>query len=417
MHILMLTQFYLPFVGGEELVVQHMSEELVRRGHDVAIATLGHGDAAEYETCRGVRIYRVAGSVQRLPALFADTGRRFVPPLPDPELTWKLNRVLARERPDVVHAHNWMVYSFLPLKVKTKARLVLSLHDYSLVCPRKDYMHAGAPCTGPGASKCLSCGAQHYGLVKGLATVTAHRAMRPIEAQLVDMFLPISRAVAEASGLPGSDLPFQILPEFVTDEVSEPTIDSAPWLAQLPDGPFLLYVGAFRRLKGIEVLLRAHAELVNAPKLVVIGYTCPEPAGPIHFPPPVAVLSDWPNEAVMLAWQRCQIGIVPSLWAEPFGIVALEAMACARPVIASRVGGLTDIVVDGETGYLVPPGDVTALRQAIERLQSDPALRVAMGNAGRRRVKQFQSREVVTRLESIYQRLVGAGHDGNGAPR
>jgi glycosyltransferase involved in cell wall biosynthesis len=408
MKVLMLTQFYLPFLGGEELLVQNLSRELVARGHDVAVVTLEHPAAPAFEVDRGVRIYRLRGTVQRLPFLYSDTGRRFAPPFPDPELTLALKDVVARERPEVVHAHNWLVHSFLPLKAWSGARLVLSLHDYSLQCARKDLMYREAPCAGPGPARCLECSAAHYGLAKGLPTLLLHRAMLFAERAAVDMFLPISNAVAEASGLAGSRLPYQVMPELVADDVGAPGGDPAPWLSQLPEGDFLLFVGGLRRVKGIEVLLEAYAGLPARPPLVVVGYTCPDPAGAIEFPAGVRVLRDWPNEAVMHAWRRCLFGLVPSIWAEPFGIVALEAMAAGRPVVASRIGGLADLVADGETGLLVPHGDPAALRQAMARLLADPALRERMGRAAQGRLAQYLARSVVPRFEAVYRHVLRA---------
>jgi len=84
----------------------------------------------------------------------------------------------------------------------------------------------------------------------------------------------------------------------------------------------------------------------------------------------------------------------------------MEAMATGRPVIASHVGGMPELVVDGETGLLVPPSDSGALARAILRLLSDPALRQDMGQAGRRRVVRFQSSTIVTQIEQLYRELV-----------
>jgi glycosyltransferase involved in cell wall biosynthesis len=109
----------------------------------------------------------------------------------------------------------------------------------------------------------------------------------------------------------------------------------------------------------------------------------------------------------MQAWQRSMLGLVPSTWSDPCPTVAMEAMALGKPLIASRMGGLTDLVDDGETGLLVPPDDVDALRQAIERLLADKNLRERMGAAGKRKVSAFQSTAVVRRVEELYQRLAG----------
>ena len=72
--------------------------------------------------------------MQRAAWLYRETQRRHAPPWPDPETTWGLRRVVAQVQPEVVHAHNWLIYSFLPLKWQSRSRLVLTLHDYSLLC-------------------------------------------------------------------------------------------------------------------------------------------------------------------------------------------------------------------------------------------------------------------------------------------
>jgi glycosyltransferase involved in cell wall biosynthesis len=109
----------------------------------------------------------------------------------------------------------------------------------------------------------------------------------------------------------------------------------------------------------------------------------------------------------MQAWCRSLIALAPSIWPEPFGIVVLEAMSAGRPVIATRMGGLTDIVVDGQTGLLVPPHDPAALEQAMRMLLENPELRQQMGRAGKIRLKQFSASQVVPRIEATYRRLLG----------
>ncbi|MCP4191127.1 MAG: glycosyltransferase family 4 protein [Planctomycetaceae bacterium] len=81
-------------------------------------------------------------------------------------------------------------------------------------------------------------------------------------------------------------------------------------------------------------------------------------------------------------WSRIQVQVVPSLWAEPFGLVASEAMACGRPVLATRGGGLNESVVDGETGVLVEPGNVGELADSLLALLNAPEHCKAMGRRG-----------------------------------
>ena len=96
----------------------------------------------------------------------------------------------------------------------------------------------------------------------------------------------------------------------------------------------------------------------------------------------MVVRTDVPHGEVMAAWRHAGIGLVPSLWPEPFGLVAVEAMRSGVPVVASRIGALPGIVADGRTGILVTPASTAELRAAIRRLDDDPDLRRTMGAAG-----------------------------------
>jgi glycosyltransferase involved in cell wall biosynthesis len=404
--ILMLSQFYWPAIGGVERHVQDLSTELAARGHEVAVATLWQKGLPEFELDSGVRVYRIRGSIQRAAWLFSTAGRRYAPPIPDPETMLALRRVIARERPQIVHAHNWLVHSFLPLKNWSGARLIMSVHDHSLRCAKTTLIYHGAVCDGPGFGKCLGCAAEHYGLAKGVPTVLGNWVMGVAERRGVDRFLPVSQAVAAGNGLVGSGLPFQVVPNFITQRL-EAMEDVGHYLAQLPAQDYLLFVGALGRAKGVDVLLRAYAELPVAPPLVLIGVQTPDFQVPSGSPSQrIVLLQDWPHHAVMEAWRRCSVAIVPSIVPESFGLVAAEAMAHGRAVIAARVGALPELITDGETGLLVPPGDASALRQAIARLLADQDLRERVGQAARQRSAAFQASAVVPRFEGVYEQVL-----------
>jgi glycosyltransferase involved in cell wall biosynthesis len=102
-----------------------------------------------------------------------------------------------------------------------------------------------------------------------------------------------------------------------------------------------------------------------------------------------------PHDELQQLYARAAIVACPSR-REGFGVACLEAMAHGRPVVASAVGGLTDLVVDGETGLLVPPRDVVALRAALDRLLGDRDLRRRLGSAGRERARERFSWDAVT---------------------
>jgi glycosyltransferase involved in cell wall biosynthesis len=404
MRILMLSQFYPPVLGGEEQYARNLSVALAERGHDVSVATFQHSGLPSFEVQDGVAIHRIRGTAQRARWLFAESIRPHAPPFLDPELLLSVRRIVRQTRPDVVHAHNWLGFQYVPCKLAGGAPLVVSLHDMSLVCAKKNYMYGEAPCTGPGVRKCLGCAVEHYGGAKGAVTTLASAVMNAAERRTVDMFLPVSLATARENGLLGSGHPFQVMPNFVADDLGVPQPGYEEYLAQLPDEPFLLFVGGLRVLKGINVLLEAYAGLRNAPRLVLIGYDAGDT--PAAFPPGVVVLKHWPHAAVMHAWRRSMLGLVPSICVETFGLVVLEAMATGRPVIASRIGGLQDVVRHEETGLLVPPGDVAALRTAMQRLLEDPDLRRRFGEAGLQHIAEYRASVIVPRVEAVYRDVV-----------
>ena len=126
-----------------------------------------------------------------------------------------------------------------------------------------------------------------------------------------------------------------------------------PGWRELPGGPFILYVGAFRKVKGLETLFDAYGRLDSPPPLVLMGTF--ERDSPPDFPPEAVVLTDVPNKVVMAAWERAMFGVMPSLWPEPLGATVSEGMSRGRPVIGTRPGGHTDMLT-AETGHARAPG-------------------------------------------------------------
>ncbi len=402
MNILMVSQFYPPIMGGVERYIQDLALSLVQRGQRVSVVTLRHTGLPEFEEQDGVSVYRIRGTMQRMTVLFT-TERQHAPPFPDPEITLGLRRVLAAVRPQIVHAHDWMVRSFLPIKAQSRAKLVRTVHDCELACVQMRFMFKDRQlCGGPSARKCLACAAHHYGPVKGSVTLLFNGALRSVERKGVDAYLPISRAVAQINGLPGG----RVVPNFIPDEMPEASVAANSALVALPQEEFILQVGDLVPDKGVEVLLKAYAGLDNALPLVLIGRRLPQ--SPTDVPPGVTILDSVPHAAVMEAWRRSAFGIVASTCMDASPTVTLEAMACGRPVIGSRIGGIVDQIVDGVTGLLVPAGDVEALRQAMKCLIADAELRKRMGEAGLERIRQFRAGAVVSEIEAVYESLCAA---------
>jgi glycosyltransferase involved in cell wall biosynthesis len=170
--------------------------------------------------------------------------------------------------------------------------------------------------------------------------------------------------------------------------------------------PEVLFAGRLSPEKGVLELVEAAERM----KLVVAG------DGPLRDRVPQALGFVPPAELDRL-YARAAVVACPSR-REGFGVACLEAMAHGRPVVASGVGGLLDLVVNGETGILVEPGNVPALRRALERLLADAALRRRMGEAGRRRAaERFSWDSVTTKTLDVYARYAGkkSGLGGSGS--
>jgi glycosyltransferase involved in cell wall biosynthesis len=261
-------------------------------------------------------------------------------------------------------------------------------------------------CSGPGFAKCLSCAMTHYGAGKGAVTWASNGIMSRFQRAGVDLFLPVSTAIANTNGLFQDKRTAQktrVVPNFIPDSGGDLDEDPDQPVAGLPLEPYILQVGDLVPDKGILVLLEAYQGLRQAPPLVLIGRRTSE--SPRVLPPNVTLVESLPHLLVMRAWRRSLFGVVPSINIDASPTVTLEAMVSGKAVVGSRIGGIVDQVVDGETGLLVPAGEPDALCEALQQLIDHPDLRDRMGAAGRARVKDFQASTVVTRIEKAYQTL------------
>jgi D-inositol-3-phosphate glycosyltransferase len=184
-------------------------------------------------------------------------------------------------------------------------------------------------------------------------------------------------------------------------------------------GPLLLFVGRIQPLKGADVAVRALASLraggVDDARLVIVG----GPSGPhgdeelarmhglvsslslhsnVVFTPPQ------PHELLSTYYRAADCCLVPSR-SESFGLVALEASACGVPVVAAAVGGLTTLVEDGRSGYLVESGDVEGFAKRVADIVSDPILQADLGAGGARMARDYTWATAATRFRELYGEL------------
>jgi glycosyltransferase involved in cell wall biosynthesis len=334
--------------------------------------------------------------------------------MPDPGVIEGLRRIVKQERPDIVHARGWMLYSFVGLKAWSGAKLVVTLHDHSLYCPTMAFLYEGKVCTGPSYAKCIRCSSSQYGVGRALLLTSSLKLSSRLHHN-VDRYIAVSSAVRDASALATDRAlqPIEVVPTFIPDTVVDEAIGAGRPTFLPSEDNYILFVGREKAYKGLDVLLEAYEGLSDLAPLVVILAERDDTHK--QFPAGVTVVRNVPHAQIMAAWLHCAIGVVPSL-AEAFGQVAVEAMACGKPVVASAVGGLPDVVSDGVTGLLVPSGDANALREALRALLLDPTRREQMGAVGRQRARLFTVGTVANRIEQIYEELLSekeAPHTAN----
>ncbi len=185
--------------------------------------------------------------------------------------------------------------------------------------------------------------------------------------------------------------------------------------------PYLLFVGRISRQKGILQLLDAFALLKNPVLKLVLCASSPDtPELEVEVRAKVGNNSRiiWinemvPKDKVIQLYSNATLFVCPSVY-EPFGIINLEAMACRAPVVASRVGGIKEVVVEGETGFLVSPDQPGELAAAIDRLAADPELCSRFGANGRNRVERYFSWDAIAGQTAALYETVVAGSATSG---
>jgi D-inositol-3-phosphate glycosyltransferase len=191
--------------------------------------------------------------------------------------------------------------------------------------------------------------------------------------------------------------------------------------------PIVLFVGRVDPIKGIDTLLCTAAAFDSAGTEATILFVGGDldaggqPTGPLQavaaeaaqmgVAPRFRFVGSQPQESLPVYYGAADVVVVPSRY-ESFGLVAVEAMACGRPVVASRAGGLTFTVEDGTTGFLAPVGDFGLFADHLARILGDPGLRDRLGANAHECAQRFAWTSVAESVLHVYERL-STGHRGN----
>jgi glycosyltransferase involved in cell wall biosynthesis len=182
---------------------------------------------------------------------------------------------------------------------------------------------------------------------------------------------------------------------------------------------YILFIGRLHKVKGPSLVLNALPHVINraGPVSVYLAGTGPEHrallgmVGQNGLEADVEFLGYVSGDRKVKLIQRAAFVVMPSLY-EPFGLVALEAMACGKPVVAARVGGLPDIVRHGETGLLFESGNTAQLADCMVELLLNPELRVQYGRAARQRAESHAWPEIGKQMITVYRECIARFQQG-----
>jgi starch synthase len=279
---------------------------------------------------------------------------------------------------EVVHCHTW--YTFFAgylAKMLYETKLVTTVHSLEPLRPWKEEQL--------GSGYVVSSWMERVGIENSDRVIAVSKEMR--EDVLEHFDVEPDKVVVIHNGI---------------DLGKYRRTDDASALSQYGiEKPYVLFVGRISRQKGIMHLLDAAATIRPGVKIVLIAGTPDTKEVEEELGERVASLDNviWinrmlPREHVIQLYSHASVFACPSVY-EPFGIINLEAMACEIPVVASAVGGIPEVVVDGETGFLVPPANPDELASAINRILDSDELGRELGKAGRLRVERYFSWEAI----------------------
>lgn len=379
MKVLHLVHQYPPeFVGGVEHYTQSLAHALAHRGWEIAVFHRTYRSEQQLTTRSDDNVTTFAASDGVL-----TPTRRFLTTWRQPTLHAHWRQVLAHFQPDLVHVQHLMG---LPTSLlhELRARRIpylITLHDYWWQCANANLLtnYAETVCNGPRAYlNCTHCAIARTAspLAWGAAPVLwplmadRNRRLRPLLAHAAALLTPsefVRRWYAD-HGAPTHAL--RAAPLGVTPPALLPPATARN------DELHLLYVGGLAPNKGVHVVLEALRGVTGQVRLAIAGDASAHPAyvASLHHlaDPRVTWLGRLTRPQVWEALANADLVVVPSLWHETYCFAAHEALMAGVPVLASAMGALTDLIVDGVNGRLLPPGDASAWQRAIQEYVAAP---------------------------------------------
>ena len=322
-------------------------------------------------------------------------------------------RLIAEWKPDVAHFQNIHAYLTPSILSPLKAAgipVVWTLHDFKLLCPESHFLS--------GKRVCEECKGGHFWRCVKNRCKKGSRAASAVAAleAYIHRYLRISGQVARFIA------PSRFLKsKFVEFGWPSDQFESWPnFLIEMPgerrggDGSYGLYLGTLLPFKGVETLIRALAIAPPHPFHVLgageMRSQLEQLVTELGLEKHIRFCGFLEGEALEREIVGARYAVVPSECYENFPYAAIELMARGIPLIASAIGGIPELVHDGETGLLFPPGDPAALAKNISGLWGDPALRARLGGNASQCIRETcDSKQYFQSLMALYERVCGRG--------
>lgn len=387
MKILMLTWEYPPrIVGGIARVVHDLSQRLIKDGHEVTVITYKDGDAPEYESDKGVQVYRIENYMIR-PNNFIDWIMQM-----NFNMIAKANELIANgEKFDTIHAHDWLVaYAAKTLK-----------HSYNI--PLVSTIHA----TESGRNSGIHDEVQRYiNDTEWLLTYESSEVIvnsNYMKCELQRLFgLPFEKINVVPNGIninnfAGIERDYEFRRQYAMDNEK-----------------IILYVGRLVYEKGIQNLISAMQKILNGyhdSKLIIAGKggmldELKAQANSMGLGDKVYFTGYLNAKQVQKMYKCADVAVFPSTY-EPFGIVALEAMLAGVPTVVSDVGGLNEIIEHGVNGMKSYAGNSNSIADSVLSLLYDHKLSANISKNAKNKVKeQFNWNKIAQDTHFIYEKAI-----------
>lgn len=386
-------------LGGAEIYAQRIAQGLYRRGHEVIVITqepfkgisslfpkkkIENGiEIYSFYPLNIFSIYRSQGKALILKAMWRIIDLVFFP------TASMVLHIIKKEKPQIIHLV--VIYGFSPpfllfLLKKTPFPTVASLHNYSLFCLRCDYLK-------PGLKECRKKNFFCRLFIKISARLTQnfpHYVISPSNFCLT---------LHRENGLFVNSCSV-ILPNGI--EISPDTKEN---ILNLNNRKFtILAAGRLEKNKGFHILIKAFLTLPEDSQLIICGdgSFSPELKKLTQNSSRILFIGKVPAEKMAEYYKIASVTVVPSLFAETFCQVAAESLAYGKPVIASRIGALPELIEEGKNGFLFSPGDSEEMAKILNELIKEPEKLKAMSEYARLSAEKFKLDYLLDNLEKIY---------------